>query len=116
VLIVDDDRDIVELLQEVLVGAGYDVHLAITGSDAVTAATAFRPAVVLLDLSMPDMTGDQVLQSLLKHGVSAPVIAMSGLPEHAGPGFFAVMGKPLRLREVRQVVADAVRTVRAPGA
>jgi DNA-binding response OmpR family regulator len=109
VLIVDDEPGIVDLLQEVLVEAGYDVRPVSTSVDALAVAVGFRPHVVLLDLTMPGMSGDQVLHALRERGIQAPVVAISARPELAGPGFLAVVGKPLDMREVTQVVADALR-------
>jgi DNA-binding response OmpR family regulator len=116
VLIVDDEPEIVELLQEVLTEAGYDVRSVFTSDEALAVALGFRPHVVLLDLRMPGMSGDQVLRALRERGIQAPVIAISAKPELAGPGFFRVVGKPMDMREVPQVVAAALRAGGAPNA
>ncbi len=115
-LIVDDEPEIVDLLQEVLTEAGYDVRSVFTSDEALAVALGFRPHVVLLDLRMPGMSGDRVLHALRERGIQAPVIAISARPELAGPGFFGVVGQPLDMREVPQVVGDALRAGRAPDA
>ena len=109
VLIVDDERDIVDLLQDILVELGYDVRPVFVSSDAVAVAGAFRPAVILLDIAMPGMMGALVLEALRAAGILMPVIAISARPELAGPGFFDVIGKPARIDEVARTVAAAIR-------
>ena len=59
VLVVDDDRDIRELLVELLGGEGYLVSSAADGRQALWEAHAHRPDVILLDLMMPVMDGYQ---------------------------------------------------------
>jgi CheY-like chemotaxis protein len=109
ILVVDDDPAVLELLTEVLSTAGYDVRPAAGGSDAVAAAVEFRPHAMLLDLMMPGMDGNQVLQALRELGIHAPAVAISGQPQHAGPGFLAVLAKPLDIRGLPRLVAAAVR-------
>jgi DNA-binding response OmpR family regulator len=115
VLIVDDERDIVDLLQDILVELGYDVRPVFVSSDAVAVAGAFRPEVILLDIAMPGMMGAQVLEALRAAGILMPVIAISARPELAGPGFFDVIGKPARIDEVARTVAAAIRHHRGRG-
>ena len=108
VLIVDDEPDICEVLYESLVPVGYDVRPVFSAFDAVAVATAYRPDVILLDLTMPGMAGDQVLQALRSAGVTAPVIAITARPERTRAGYFAVVGKPLDMRELRRTMTAAI--------
>ncbi|ODT02609.1 MAG: DNA-binding response regulator [Gemmatimonadetes bacterium SCN 70-22] len=64
ILVVDDEPDIVALVAYHLVKAGYRVSTASTGPDAVTQARQERPAVVVLDLMLPGMSGFEVLEQL----------------------------------------------------
>jgi two-component system, OmpR family, phosphate regulon response regulator PhoB len=64
VLVVDDEADIVALVAYHLAKAGYRVSTATTGPDAVAAARAERPALVVLDLMLPGLSGYDVLESL----------------------------------------------------
>ncbi|HMN10598.1 MAG TPA: response regulator [Gemmatimonadaceae bacterium] len=64
VLVVDDEPDIVALVAYHLVKAGYRVSTAGTGPDAVAQARQERPAVVVLDLMLPGMSGFEVLEQL----------------------------------------------------
>jgi CheY-like chemotaxis protein len=81
VLVVDDDRDIRDVLSEVLGDAGYAVITARNGQEALDhlVVGGVRPAVILLDLMMPVMNGwefraRQVTQPEL---IAIPVVAIS---------------------------------------
>jgi DNA-binding response OmpR family regulator len=109
ILVVDDDPTVLDLLTEVLARAGYDVRPVGTASDAVAIALDFQPEALLLDLMMPGMNGNQLLQALRESGVAAPAVAISGQPERAGPGFLAVVSKPVNIRGLPRLMAAAVQ-------
>lgn len=64
VLVVDDDPDMRTLLAELLVGDGLRCEIASDGAIAVERALALRPQLVLLDLSLPVLSGDEVFARL----------------------------------------------------
>ena len=64
ILVVDDEPDIVALVSYHLAKAGYRVTTAASGSDALTVARSDRPALVVLDLMLPGMSGYDVLEAL----------------------------------------------------
>jgi two-component system phosphate regulon response regulator PhoB len=64
VLVVDDEPDISALVAYHLAKAGYRVATAATGAEAVEAAAGQGPALVVLDLMLPDMSGFDVLERL----------------------------------------------------
>src|SRR3569832_2483055 len=79
ILVVDDERDIRELLKEILVDEGYEVSVAENGETARLARRARRPALVLLDIWMPDVDGISLLKEWNdERGPATPVIMMSG--------------------------------------
>ena len=79
VLCVDDDGDILEALSELLESAGYAVLLARTGYDALALAVSRKPSLILLDLVLPDIPGEEVCQRLRTHAPTAgiPVIMLT---------------------------------------
>lgn len=79
VLVVDDDPAIRELLTDLLRAEGYRVIEAVNGAEAVDAARGFLPAVVLIDLMMPVMSGAEATHILKSDPSTAgiPVLAMS---------------------------------------
>jgi two-component system, OmpR family, alkaline phosphatase synthesis response regulator PhoP len=64
VLIIDDDQMIVEVWSVVLKENGFEVITASNGSDGINQAKSQKPNLVLLDEIMPDMLGNDVLQTL----------------------------------------------------
>ena len=64
VLIIDDEPEFVEVTRMRLVASGYDVVTATGGRDGLRQAKASHPALILLDLMMPDMDGGDVGQAL----------------------------------------------------
>ncbi len=76
VLLVDDEPQIHRFLRPTLEAAGYDVARADTGAEALRAAASREPALVLLDLGLPDIDGQDVLVQL-RGCCAAPVIVLS---------------------------------------
>ncbi len=73
ILIVDDDPAIGNLLEETLTRAGYRAVRAYSGTEALLSITNTRPDLVLLDLMLPGLTGEELLPKL--KGI--PVIVLS---------------------------------------
>jgi DNA-binding response OmpR family regulator len=67
VLVVDDNRDAADSLALLLRMKGHTATAAYSGRDAVAAADADKPDVVLLDIGMPQMTGYDVVRELRHH-------------------------------------------------
>ena len=76
VLVVDDDRALARALAINLRARGYDVDVALTGADALAAASARPPDLVVLDLGLPDLDGQEVLAGL-RGWTSVPVVVLS---------------------------------------
>ena len=78
VVVIDDDPHVRRFLRATLTGHGHAVHEAETVAEGMRAIAEFRPAVVLLDLGLPDGDGMSVLRSLRADGESKiPVIVLS---------------------------------------
>jgi two-component system, OmpR family, KDP operon response regulator KdpE len=76
VLVVDDELEIRRFLRVSLRANQFEVHEAATGADGLARLTTLRPDVVILDLSLPDMSGLDVLLAL-REWSRVPVIALS---------------------------------------
>ena len=76
VLVVDDEPQILRALETTLGGAGYEVRSATNAKEALAAAAAGRPDVVILDLVLPDGSGVEVSREL-RRWTTAPIIVLS---------------------------------------
>jgi phosphate regulon transcriptional regulator PhoB len=83
VLVVEDERDVAELLRYNLTKDGYDVVLAANGSDAVKQAHESHPDVVLLDIMVPQLNGWEICRRLKQDAETRtiPVIMVTGRVE-----------------------------------
>lgn len=86
ILLVDDDRDFVEATTAVLESV-CEVDVAYGGVEAIAKAHAARPALILLDVIMPDEDGFAVCDQLKSDPQLAdvPVILLTSLPDGLGP-------------------------------
>lgn len=73
ILIIDDDEHIGNVLEEALVNAGYRVSHAYSGTEALLVLSQLKPDLVLLDLMLPGLNGEEVLP----HIKGIPVIVVS---------------------------------------
>jgi two-component system KDP operon response regulator KdpE len=76
VLVVEDEKAIQRFLKNALSSAEFSVHIVGSGKEALTAAIAIRPDLIILDLGLPDMDGTEVLRRL-REWTKVPVIVLS---------------------------------------
>ena len=83
VLVVEDDPSISNLLTVLLEGEGYDVIVARDGLEGLVKMELQHPSLVILDLMMPNVSGDRVLDEISGDArlASVPVIVVSGRPD-----------------------------------
>lgn len=114
ILIVDDDDDGRSLVKELLENDGYVVNEARDGGAALELlTTAPEPALVILDLEMPVMSGDEVLDAMRKHErlSQLPVLVVSGSGRMIDPRRGSVVGflsKPIDVEMFAKVVRDSI--------
>jgi len=77
ILIVDDHPDILQLLSFIFRSAGYTVVAATRGDDALAHFTDERPDLVVLDINLPGVAGDEVCRQIKAAG-NTPVVIMTG--------------------------------------
>jgi len=83
VLVVDDEYHVRLLLGRLLGEAGYEVTLAVNGADGLQAALARAFDLIILDLLLPDIPGDEALHVLLAARPESRVLVLSSAPEVA---------------------------------
>jgi two-component system OmpR family response regulator len=76
-LVVDDEPNIVELLAASLRFAGFEVHTATDGSQALRRAATLDPDIVVLDVMMPGPDGFEVVRRMRQDGLMAPVLFLT---------------------------------------
>jgi DNA-binding NtrC family response regulator len=74
VLVVDDDESLRMLYSKELLEEGYDVTTVPSGREALESIKESRPDVVILDIKMEGMDGLSVLDSIMKHDKTIPVV------------------------------------------
>ena len=117
VLVVDDNREWLEMLMEALRAEGHFVRAAASGTQALSLLTSFTPDVVVTDLQMPLMDGEQLVARLQADRAALPVIVVTGTPGKVGaPGLesiFEVIQKPVSLDRLLWAVAAAAASTAA---
>lgn len=117
-LVIEDDQDIRELVRVVLSQAGFDVHVASTGSAGVLSARELNPDVITLDLGLPDIDGFEVARQIRKSS-DAYIIMLTARAEELDTlmgleaGGDDYLTKPFRPRELRARVEAMMRRPRA---
>jgi len=111
ILLVEDEAAIADLLRRVLVRAGYTARIATDGIQALAALGDNIPAVLILDLILPGISGFTILEHMHHHQISVPIIIITANPLHHDslhhPGITRVLFKPFRIEEL----LDAVRLI-----
>ena len=109
-LVVDDEREIIELLQERLELEGYKVTVATNGKEAFELLRKMdTPCLILLDLMMPVWTGFQFLAAIRPFAELSkiPVVIVSAFPDKAAAAkSVALIQKPIDWDELLQVVKE----------
>ena len=121
VLVVDDNVDAAQSMARLLELSGYEVHLAYDGPQAIEAALALQPAVVLLDIGLPGLTGLEVAQRLRTEATLAGVVlvALTGygqesdrqLSREAGIDHHLV--KPARFADIEKILTSVLQPAAA---
>jgi DNA-binding response OmpR family regulator len=124
VLIVEDDRDIAELVSHSLRKAGYETELAVSGDEGLARARAERPELLVLDLMLPGLDGIEVCRALRTDGATAsvPIIMLTARAEESDRvrglelGADDYITKPFSPRELVARVSALLRRAQLPPA
>lgn len=112
-LIVDDDNVVRDTLHELL-SASHECHTADRAEQALAYLDIETYDAVLTDISMPGLSGRDLLKYIQAKHPATPVIVISGLPvgshdeDLIGLGAFAYFSKPFRVEEIEDAVARAI--------
>ena len=113
VLVADDEENIRWVLETSLATAGFEVDCAAGGREAVRKARGRSYSLILLDISMPDMNGFEVMTQMRNGGIDSPVIFITArnTPSNAIDsmqlGAYDYVTKPFDLEEVNRLAEKA---------
>jgi DNA-binding NtrC family response regulator len=116
--IIDDDELVCGALERLIAKRGHRAIVSHTADNALRQAAHFTPDLILLDLSLPDMGGIEVLKRLQAMGVPCPIIMVSGFGtvetavEALKLGAWDFMTKPLNLTKVHTTIENILTQVR----
>lgn len=108
VLVIDDDLDIRECLADVLETAGYEVYTAPNGLEGLQSVERLGPCLVVLDLMMPVMTGQEFLRRVRSAQAfkTLPVVVVTAGVDAQAPGADALLSKPFEVDDLLGLVAQ----------
>jgi DNA-binding NtrC family response regulator len=115
ILVVDDEKNIRLGLGQALEGEGYNTHLAENGVKALEIIAKEKIDIVITDLRMPEMTGEELLKRITKEYKNIPVIILTGhgtienAVQTMRDGAYDFMTKPLNLEHLFLIVKRALK-------
>src|SRR5712672_2060913 len=121
VLLVDDDRDLLQLIAMRLQASGYAVTAVESGEAALAALSVARPQVVVTDLRMQGMDGMALFDAIHRDSPSMPVVILTAhgtIPEAVTAtrrGVYSFLTKPFEPKVLLDTVAQAMRLSSPPG-
>jgi two-component system response regulator (stage 0 sporulation protein F) len=122
ILVVDDERQICELLKKYLTQRGLRVHTAQDGPSALSLAELERPQLIVLDIRMPGMNGVDVLRQLRARNYQGGVMMLTGsqdenlLKEALDLGAVDIVDKPADLERIGLAIEVSLILAKKPGA
>jgi len=114
VLIVDDDEHIREKLCELVEMAGCKARAATNGAEALEILADGLPCLIILDLLMPVMTGQELVEAMRKvpSFAEVPIVISTSAPDRA-PAGLPVIPKPIDIRRVFEWLSRECRCTAA---
>lgn len=94
IAIIEDDQVISQMYRMKFESDGFEVHIAANGMEGIELVRTVRPNLILLDMQMPGMSGDEALTEIRKHewGKMIPVIVLTNLGEEEAPKHLRSLG------------------------
>ncbi|GEM_PF-296107 len=123
VLVVDDNIDSADSLAALLELAGHETQVTNDGLEAIRAAAAFKPDLILLDIGLPKLNGYEVARWIRQQpwGQSVTLVALTGWGQDSDRqkskdvGFDSHLVKPVDYSTLEKLVAGFARSYREPG-
>ena len=115
VLVIDDERSVLMVLEGMLSRRGFRVQVASGGASGIVAIEKFNPAIVLLDLGLPDMDGMEVLREIRASHPEIQVLILTANDSLANAiesiklGAFHFVSKPYAAEELLSLIHRALQ-------
>ena len=115
IVAIDDEVEFIQLLQDYFEPRGYELHVAVRGAKGIELVKELKPDVLLTDLKMPGIDGDEVLK-LVRSMVPSPKVIFITAYDDGGKtkarllkmGAFACLDKPIgSLKDLEETVNKA---------
>jgi CheY-like chemotaxis protein len=115
ILICEDEKDVWEFLESLLIKAGFEVHIATDGKEAVDKAREIKPDLLLLDIRMPKINGLEAAKMIRDFDRVVKIIFLTGfqsqelLKEAAKYDISDYIIKNMSTKEILKVIQDATK-------
>jgi DNA-binding response OmpR family regulator len=110
ILLVEDERDVLDMLQEILTGEGHTTQTALDGAAGLACFLAGPFDIVFTDMNMPGISGFDVATEIKKINPLVPVVLLTGWDMECGPfdlkaqGIDLLMKKPFAITDILQAI------------
>lgn len=118
ILVADDEKEIVEILEMVLTSAGHKVFTALNGETAVETAKKEKPDIIFLDLCFPKpgLDGVEILKAIREFDENVKIVLTSGLDNTDGKykeaqdlGVSKCLSKPINVSNIKTIVSELLK-------
>lgn len=115
VAVVEDDRDLNDILSENFIRHGYNTHQIYSGAQAVTKIIGLNPDLVILDWVLPGLTGEEICKDLRNNGFRNSIIMLTGQKDDEkrisayGFGVTTFVEKPFNMEILMAICKNHVR-------
>ena len=118
ILLVDDEREVLQALKLILQESGYEVHTATSGEEALRYLRAIHPHFLMVDFKLPSMSGIDFLEAAKAENLLVPAVVVTGLTHRIEEievsckrlGVFKLIRKPVEIQKLRDTVRAAIET------
>lgn len=120
ILLIEDEPEIRRFLRTTLPAHGFRLHEAVTGKGGLTEAKARNPDLIMLDLGLPDIEGNEVIRQI-REWTATPIIVLSARDQEQAKVAALDLGaddyvtKPFGVNELLARIRTALRHVARPG-
>ncbi|MDP8261937.1 MAG: response regulator [Candidatus Ancaeobacter aquaticus] len=115
ILVVDDEKEIRDILETFLEKHGYTVTATENGAQAVDIMESTKVDCMILDMRMPETSGQSVLKKMAQKGIAVPVIILTGSQDVSGNfleiqemGYEDILFKPIDLNVILELIQKKI--------